>query len=199
MSNQQIIERRFPLDHFLVRKIFGNDSFSPGPEGYCQIVYYDDQNPHVITANLVYLRDWENPPNGFINLVQEDLSFNECLILSTLYFDQPLALIKTLVNSKVELLENYLEYILLPTNGFLIFSFQFEMIAQLILDISIEEAIKLRKSYNKDRSVVRANELDDEKLKLFKGIVREYNITKVVYIPNYKGAKNLFRYATSLA
>ncbi len=115
MNIQKIIERKFPLDHFLPISIFGKQACTPGTEGYCQVVYYDEINPKVITAKLVYLQDSNDQGQGFINLMQEDLNFNECLIFSTLYFAQPLSLINRLMNSKVQSLENYLEYILQPT------------------------------------------------------------------------------------
>lgn len=92
MSLHSIVERRFPLDHFLVRKIFGTMSIGKNSEAYGQVVYFDEINPQVITAKLVYVEDWESESNNFAKLIEEDRTFNECLVISTLYFNKPVSI-----------------------------------------------------------------------------------------------------------
>lgn len=199
MNSYKIIERKVPTSHYLARKIFGPTSFVPSEEAYVHLIYFDDSNPKIIAANLVYIQDWEDQPAGFSKWVEEDLSFNDCLAISTFYFIQSYSVIKTMIDGSLTPIENYLEYIVKPTNGFLLYSFQFEQLAQLILESTPEDAIRMRKLFNKQRSIINDNEADDDKSSLFKSIVRLRTLTPYVLKPNYEGAKNLFLYATSIA
>lgn len=188
----KIIEKRLPLHHFLVKKVFGDLSSYRGSEAYCHTVYFDEHDPKIITANLVYVEDEDSVPSGFSNLIEEDLTFDECLIMSTLYFSQSAKMIKRVIYGSVLKTEDDLSHILKPTNGFLLFSFQFDQLAMLVLDVSLDEAVRIRQVYNKQPSLINFNENDDRKLKLFKKTVQEHAIARVVYKPNYQGAKNLY-------
>lgn len=128
MSTFKIIERKLPTEHFLVRKIFGDISSLKNTEAYGHLVYYNEYDPKIITASLVYLQDWENQPEGFLNFVEEDLTFDECLIVSTLYFSHPTPLIRKILTNPIRPIADHLQYILKPTNGYLIYSFQFEQL-----------------------------------------------------------------------
>lgn len=199
MSSNKIIERKVPTNHYLAWKIFGSTSSLPGEEAYAHIIYFDDSNPKIIAANLVYVQDWEFQPEGFSKLIEEDLSFNDCLAISTYYFIQSYSVIRTMIDGSLTPIENHLEYIVKSTNGFLLYSFQFEQLAQLILNATPEDAIRMRKLFNKKRSIIDECKQDDEKSSLFKSIVRLRTLTPYVLKPNYEGAKNLFLYATSIA
>jgi len=96
-------------------------------------------------------------------------------------------------------MEDYIDYIVKSTNGFLLYSFQFEQLAQLILDSSLDESVRMRKLFNKQRSIINECEQDDERSTLFKNIVRARTVTGSVQRPNYEGAKNLLLYAKSIA
>lgn len=195
----KIIERRLPIHHFLVRRIFGEVSAYKSSQAFCQVVYFDEYDPKVITASLVYLQDQESIPDGFENLIEEDLTFDECLIMSTLYFAQPSHLIKQILYGSVKKTEDFLTHILRPTNGYLLYAYQFDQLAQLILNVPLDEAVKIRKVYNKQQSLISYNERDDHQLRQFKAIVQDCAITRVVHKPNYEGAKNLFLYAQTTA
>lgn len=200
MNKLTIVERRFPLDHYLVRKIFGTMSIGKNSDAYGQIVYYNESNPQVITAKLVYIQDWEAESKSFCSLIEEDVSFNECLLISTLYFNKPTSTIKTILQGKVEPIEDFLKHIVQQTNGYLVYSFQFEQLAQLMLNVPLDEAVRLRRLYNKmPSSFIRSCDSDDENLGFFKDTIRARNISGSVQIPNYQGALNLFHYATSFA
>lgn len=194
----KIIERRLPIHHFLVRSIFGDVSAYNSSQAYCEIVYFDENDPKVITANLVYVEDKEFMPFGFINLIEEDLTFDECLIMTTLYFNQPEKIIKRIICGSVIPTDDHLSHILNCTKGFLLFSFQFEQLAMMILDVPLDEAIRIRKTYNKHQSLINFSNRDDYRLRQFKTIVQERAITKVVNRPNYKGAKNLYQFAQTV-
>lgn len=199
MVEHRIFEKRLPLNHSLLKRIFGESSFSTDSEAYGQVVYFDEFNPKVITARLVYIQNSEVEHGEFVNLLEEDRTFNECLIISTLYFAQSISIIERMLSKQNDGLPDCLEHILKSTNGFIIYAFQFEQLAQLILDISDEEAINLRKSFNKRAVKMDRCELDDENWTLFKSIIRERCSLNVVYKPNYAGAKNLMLYAKSIA
>lgn len=194
----KIIERRLPLNHFLVQSVFGDVSAYQSETAYCEIVYFDENDPKVITANLVYLENKEFIPLGFNNLIEEDLSFDDCLIMSTLYFTQTERIIKRIVYGLPLKTHDALSHILNCSKGFLLFSFQFEQLAMMILDIALEEAVRKRKAYNKQQSLVNFNDCDDNRLHQFKTIVQERAIAKLVHRPNYKGAKNLYQYAQTV-
>lgn len=194
-----IVERRFPLDHFLVRKIFGTMSIGKNSEAYGQVVYFDEINPQVITAKLVYIQDWESESCKFSSLIEQDLTFNECLVISTLYFNKPVSMIKSILEKRMEPIEDFLQHIFQQTNGFLVYTFQFEQLAQLVLNVPLDEAVRLRRLYNKQPSFVNVCNSDDEKIQIFKKIIRQRSITKGVHIPNYPGALNLLHYAKSFA
>lgn len=199
MNEHRIFERTLPLNHSLIKRIFGSTSYSNNSDAYGQVVYFDEINPKVITAKLVYIKSSEAEQQKFINLIEEDRSFDECLLISTLYFAQPISYIKQLLSGKSDSIEDCLEHVLRPTKGFIIYSFQLEQLAQLVLDLSEEEAIKLRRAFNKQAIVMNECELDDDNWKLFKCIVRERCPLNIVYKPNYSGAKNLVLYARSIA
>lgn len=194
----KIIERRLPIQHFLVRSIFGDVSAYNSSQAYCEIVYFDEYDPKVITANLVYVEDKEFMSLGFNNLIEEDLTFDECLIMSTLYFNQPEKTIKRIIYGSVIPTDDHLAHILNCTKGFLLFSFQFEQLAMLMLDVPLDEAVRIRKTYNKQQSLINFSNRDDYRLRQFKTIVQERAITKVVNRPNYKGAKNLYQFAQTV-
>lgn len=195
----QIIEGRFHTKHFLTRKIFGDVTFSKYSSAFSQIVYFDEIDPKVITAKLVYIEETEKKPEGFFNLLEEDLTFDECLIASTLYFVQSISTIKRLINEPLQTVEDFLHHILKPTNGYLLYSFQFEQLAQLVLNIPLSESVRLRRVYNKHPSGFDEVEFDNNEFYIFKSIIRRHCVLKKVYSPNYQGAKNLLLYARSIA
>jgi hypothetical protein len=198
MSRYTIIERRFPLEHYLVRKIFGTMSIGKYSKAYGQVVYFDEQNPQVITAKLVYLHNSEEESQSFVRFIEQDLCFNECLIVSTLYFNKPIPLIKKILENPIKPVEDFLAHIFKQTNGYLIYSFQFEQLAQLTLNIPLDEAVRLRRLFNKQPDFLNCTNSDDEPMSIFKSILKKRNIGNV-YTPNYPGALNLLRYATSFA
>lgn len=199
VSYNRIIEARFHSKHFLTRKVFGDVTFSKYSTAFSQIVYFDEIDPKVITAKLVYIQQNENEPEGFFNLIEEDLTFDECLIVSTLYFVQSIPTIKRLLNHPLQPIEDLLQHILKPTNGYLLYSIQFEQLAQLILNVPLSESVRLRRIYNKQPSVFNGVEFDSNDFSIFKSIIQRHCILKKVYSPNYQGAKNLLLYARSIA
>lgn len=199
MTEKNIIERTLPLNHSLIKRIFGETSYNSKSDAYGQVVYFDEINPKVITAKLVYIQNSDVEQQRFTSLLEEDLTFDECLLISTLYFAQPISCIQRLLSVKNESIEDCLEHILKSTKGSIIYTFQFEQLAQLVLDFSEGEAIKLRKAFNKRTLTINDGELDDENWRLFKRIVRDRCPLRIVYRPNYSGAKNLMLYARSIA
>jgi hypothetical protein len=199
MNHHGIFEKRLPVNHFLVRSIFGDASIAPTSKAFGHVVYFDEINPRVITAKLVYLQNEEDQPPEFVNLLDQDLNFNECLAISTLYFLQPFSLIRKILNERIEPIDDVLEHILKPTNGFMIYCHQFEQLAQLALNVPLDEAVRLRKVYNKQRSFGSVGNRDDDALCLFKNIVQRHCIQRNVHIPNYRGALNLRHYARTVA
>lgn len=200
MNNHTIVEKRFPLQHFMTRKIFGDDAFyGTSYEAYSQVVYFDEVDPKIITAKLVYWQDWENEPKGFTRFLDEDLTFDECLIVCTLYFSHSFTIIKQILSQPLNPIEDVLHHIVKPSNGYIIYSYQFEQLAQLILNVNLNEAVRLRKLFNKQRSTMNESKLDKEDLSVFKTVVRDRCILGCVHLPNYNGAKNLMLYAKSIA
>lgn len=199
MSLYSIFERKLPLDHFLVRNIFGTTSIGKNSAAYGHVVYYNEANPQVITAKLVYIENAERESDNFASLIEEDLTFNDCLIISTLYFNKPVSIIKTILEKKIHPIDDFLQHIFQQTNGFLVYSFQFEQLAQLALNVPLDEAVRLRKLYNKHPSFSRPCDSDDGRFELFKNIIRQRSISKGVHIPNYPGALNLLHYAKAFA
>lgn len=193
----KIIERQLPLHHFLVRRVFGEPFAYRSDQAHCRIVYFDEYDPKIIAASLVYLPEKDSLPVDFGKLIEEDLTFDDCLAISTLYFTQPTSLIKRIINGPFPQTEDFLSHILKPTNGYLVYSHQLEQLARFILDVPLDEAVRIRKVYNKQQSLIKFSESDDHQLRHFKMIVQERAIARTVQQPNYQGAKNLYLYATS--
>ena len=190
-----IYEQRFAIDHPLIKSIFGKVT-SDRPKPYAQVVFYNKAKPRVIAAELVYLNNGKKEFKTFNKLIKPDLTYDECLVVSTLYYDQKYSTIKRIVETKTDT-PNELEFLLKPTNGYIIYCYQFEQIAQLVLGFSSDESIVLRKHFNKVQTCLDEFLGDKEKLSRFKGLLNKHLITNTVRFPNYSGATNLFLYAGS--
>lgn len=193
----RIYEHKFSVSHPLMQNLFGEVSTKMHPKAYCQAVYFNKNNPKIVAAKLVYLKSPMKETKSFISFLTAELSFDECLIISTLYYSQKQNVIETILQSSDAEIDEDLEFLLKSTNGYIIYCYQFEQLAQLVLCISQDESIEVRKKYNKIQSSIENLNVDKKKLLQFKEIVKSRLITNSVRYPNYSGAKNLMTYAKS--
>jgi hypothetical protein len=95
------------------------------------------------------------------------------------------------LHEKAISLNSAVNELLKATHGFMVFSYQFEQIAQLILNIPNRDAIALRKLFNKLPHQIDHMIFDSDNREEFKRILKQHLITETVHQPNYVGAANL--------
>jgi hypothetical protein len=188
---EEIKERVFSLDEPIAQNTFGIEACSVGTYVHSKFVYYETTKPIVITSGLFYKELSTKGTHEFKDFLNPNFQFWDCLILSTLYFQQRPSIIEIVLNDKVMSLNSVVNELLKVTHGFIVFSYQFEQIAQLILGISNDDAIALRKLFNKLPHQINHMIFDSDKLEEFKRILTRHLITDAVHQPNYIGAANL--------
>lgn len=188
---EEIKERVFSLNEPIVQSTFGIEACSDGTYEYSKFVYYETTKPIVITSGLFYKEPLVEGSYKFKDFLHSNFQFWNCLILCTLYFSHSQSTIETVLNEKAIGLNSSVNELLKATHGFIVFSYQFEQISQLILGISNDEAIALRKLFNKLPHQIDHMIFDSDKLEEFKRILTRHLITETVHHPNYAGAANL--------
>lgn len=188
---QEITEKTFDLNEPIVQLVFGEVLCKDPHYDYARMVYLKTKKPKIITAGLFYNEHPKKESGEFKTLLSPQFQFNECLLLSTLYYFQATSVIENILYQNNLSESSAINSILKSTNGFIVFAYQFEQIAQLILGIRNDDAIKLRKAFNKLPNCIYHMNINRIHIQNFERILKQHMITESVHQPNYQGAANL--------
>lgn len=122
---------------------------------------------------------------------KERFTLHDCTMFVTLYFLEPISIIEKILTTRIETDNEIVSEILAPTNGYLLFSTQFEQLAQAILELPLKKSIQFRKFYNKRKESIEDLALDLNSLTEFISILDRHMITDCVFTPDFLGGKLL--------
>ncbi len=195
MNNDNLIEEIFPLQHPLMRRLFSDEVLKSKDSAYGQAVFINYNDPKVVSAKIVQHDQAEVSygSNKVEVLLKYGSDYKSCLMISTCLYDQSLVQIRRLLTSS-NVVDDNLKQIISPTNGFILYAYQFEQIVQMILDVPLETAIALRKAFNRRKPLHEYCGIEDSKLKQLLYALDKYLAFDCVYKPNYFGANNLYTY-----
>lgn len=182
-----------------MRRLFSDEILNHKESAYGQAVFIGYDDPKVIAAKIVCHANSEmNYGSSRVDiLLKYGSDYKSCLIIATCLYDQPLVHIRKVLTSSNEVGDN-LKQIIAPTNGFILYSYQFEQIVQMILDVPIETAFALRKAFNRRKPLHEYCGIEEEKLSRLMAILDRHLAFDCVYTPNYLGANNLATYVRGL-
>lgn len=197
---QSILERSFePTDQSLIRFLnevdLGNETI--GDIERVKILFVDLPIPKIISYQIFYLdnKQIERPNIHELLGLKAKLTYHDCLIISTLYFSLGKnELIQLICKMNPSLHFRNGKKLFGSTNGYLIFSNQFELLVKDIFDIPDDEAVMFRKEFNKGRIGKLLSRYDQEKMKKLITITNDCIVTNNVYKPFYNGANVLIKY-----
>ncbi len=196
-----LYEEIFPIHHPLVKRTFGVDATTH--EGWLgQFMYLDYQDPKIISARLTKFDEDSiklNNTNRLNLLLKYGKDYDACLIIATFIYSEHYGKIRKVLTTKDRLFDESCKNILKSTNGFILYKSQFEVLAQLLLDLPSETAIALRKAFNRKQPLNQFCGVDNAKLIYFQQVIDQLLVFDVVPSPNYSGANNLFKYVRGLA
>lgn len=199
MKDYILIEDLFPLQHPLMKRLFSDEVLNAKDSAYGQAIFINYNDPKIIAAKIVQDEELKVSygSNSIDVLLKYGSDYKSCLIIATCLYDQSLVQMRRLLTSSNDVDDN-LKQIIGPTNGFILYSYQFEQIVQMILDVPIETAFALRKAFNKRKPLHEYCGIDEEKLARLMAILDRHLAFDCVYTPNYTGATNLYTYVTGL-
>lgn len=199
MNDNTLIEDLFPLQHPLMKRLFRDETLKSKDSVYGQVVFINHNDPKVVAAKIVHYEESEVSygSNSIEVLLKYGSDYKSCLMIATCLYHQPLVQIRRVLTSSNEIDEN-LKHIIAPTNGFILYSYQFEQIVQMILDVPIETAFALRKAFNRRKPLGEYCGIEEEKLARLMEILDRHLAFDCVYTPNYTGATNLYTYVRRL-
>lgn len=166
---------------------------------YGRFIYIDKKPLIVITSTLVCY--YGARPKHSLNFVQllnykRSLNYYDCLLLSTLYYFESKATIRKILTThrakKNEATIN--KYLFFETNGYLVYDYQFEQLAESILEIDKNQARDLCKQFNKKKESLEKWNGSRELMLKFKKLLKGHFVTENVYHPNFVGGKRLMEF-----
>lgn len=195
-----IYEEIFPIQHPLVKRTFEVDATTH--EGWLgQFLYLDYRDPKIISARLTKFDDDSIKLNNTYRLnllLKYGKDFDACLIIATFIYSEHYGKIRKVLTTKDQLIDESSNNILKSTNGFIVYAYQFDALAELVLDIPSETAIALRKAFNRKKPLNQFCGVDDAKLVYFQQVLDQLLVFDTVPSPNYSGANNLSTYVRGL-
>lgn len=199
MNNNTLIEDMFPLQHPLMKRLFSDEILKSKESVFGQAIFINYNDPKVIAAKIVQHDESEvrYGSNSVEVLLKYGSDYKSCLMIATCLYDQSLVQIRRILTSSNDVDDN-LKQIIGPTNGFILYSYQFEQIVKMILDVPIETAFALRKAFNRKKPLHEYCGIEEEKLARLMAILDRYLAFDCVYTPNYNGATNLYTYVRRL-
>lgn len=199
MNDNTIIEDLFPLQHPLMKRHFSAEVLNSKDSIYGQAVFINYNDPKVIAAKIVQHDGSEVKygSNSVGLLLKYGSDYKSCLIIATFFYVQSVSQIRRILNSSNEV-EDSLAQIIGPTNGFILYSYQFEQIVQMILDVPFETAFALRKAFNRRKPLHEYCGIEEDKLARLLAILDRHLAFDCVSTPNYSGANNLATYVGGL-
>lgn len=200
MNDNTIIEDLFPLQHPLMKRHFSTEVLNSKDSIYGQAVFINYNDPKVITAKIVQHEgtDVKYGSNSVEVLLKYGSDYKSCLMIATLLYDQSLSQIRRILTSSNDV-DDRLTQIIGTTNGFILYSYQFEQIVQMILDVPFETAFALRKAFNRRKPLHEYCGIEEDKLGQLLAILDRHLAFDCVSTPNYSGANNLVTYVSGLA
>jgi hypothetical protein len=135
----------------------------------------------------------KSKPKSFNRLLElkDEWTFNECLILCAYYTWWTLPKFKKVLFQEIIPKDTAIKNLLTITHGYLLFTYQFELLAVLVLDISNPQATELRKNFNKQRPNL-FDGCEPSRAKIFKQVLKKHMVCDTVSYPPYRFARNLF-------
>jgi hypothetical protein len=164
------------------------------------IVATKEQRSKLVFMAVSYLTLSKNKPKSFNRLLElkDEWTFNECLILCAHYSWWNLPKFKKALFKKIIPKDTAIKNLLATTNGYILFSYQFELLSVLILGISPTQAIELRKNFNKKRSNL-YDGYEPTQERNFKQLLKKHMVCDTVTYPPYRFARNLFDYLKEIS
>jgi hypothetical protein len=193
-----LIEEILPGNHPLIIEIFGNSHLSDERPSYAATVYLKNRSPKIITSVLIGADEFVDQSMNFTSLFHTGLSYWECLMLTTFYYSKSIPTLQRMMQSYLTIDESIVSLFLTSTNGFLLYSYQFEYLAQALLSMSAEESIQLRRSFNRRKPDWHQAIKNRDNREYFEQVLKERLIGSTVAKPNFVGAHNLFEYVKSV-
>ncbi len=200
MNNHDLIEDLFPLQHPLMKRHFSAEVLNSEDSIYGQAVFINYNDPKIIAAKIVQHEGSEVKygSNAVELLLKYGSDYKSCLIIATFLYFQSLSQIRRILTSSNDV-DDTLKQIIGSTNGFILYSYQFEQIVQMILDVPFETAFALRKAFNRRKPLNEYCGIEDDKLARLLAILDRHLAFDCVSNPNYSGANNLVNYVRRLA
>lgn len=203
--HQSILERSFdPTDESLLRFLNEVDleNETIGDIEHVKILFVDSPIPKIISYQIFYLdnnKKIERPNIHELLGLKTTLTYHDCLIISSLYFSLNKTKLIQLIN-KMNPSPHFLygKQLFGSTNGYLIFSNQFELLVKEIFDVPDDEAIMFRKEFNKGRTNKLLAHYDQKKMKGLIAITNDCIVTNNVYKPFFNGANVLTDFLVSI-
>lgn len=200
MNDNTIIEDLFPLQHPLMKRHFSSEVLNSKDSIYGQAVFINYNDPKVIATKIVQ-HEGSEVKYGSKNvevLLKYGSDYKSCLMIATFLYDQSLSQIRRILTSSNDIDDRFTQ-IIGPTNGFILYSYQFEQIVQMILDVPFETAFALRKAFNRKKPLHEYCGIEEDKLTRLLAILDRHLAFDFVSTPNYSGANNLTTYVSGLA
>jgi hypothetical protein len=196
-----IYEEIFPIQHPLVKRTFEVDATTH--EGWLgQFMYLDYHDPKIISARLTKFNDDSiklNNTNRLNLLLKYGKDYDACLIIATFIYSEHYAKIRKVLNAKNQFFDEPHSDILKSTNGFILYDYQFEDLARLVLNTPTETAVALRKAFNRKKPLNQFCGVNEVKLIFFQQVLNQRLAFDTVPSANYSGANHLLSYARSIA
>lgn len=187
---KKVIELITDSNHPLVKELLPSDD---SKSQLVHIVATKEQHSKLVFMAVSSLTLPKSKPKSFNRLLElkDEWTFNECLILCAHYTWWTLPKFKKVLFKEIIPKDTAIKNLLAITHGYLLFTYQFELLAVLVLNISNQQATELRKNFNKQRPNLFAG-YEPSRAKIFKHLLKKHMMCNTVSYPPYRFARNLF-------
>lgn len=165
---------------------------------HVKLLFVDYPNPKIISSLIVYSHNEPIERSSIHDLLtlKDELTYFDCLVISTLYFslsrDKIIQLISTVNPSRYYLNDKL--YLFESSKGYLTFNTQFEFLVRSLFNMTDDDATKIRKAFNKCQLNSLLKNYDQERVTFFNAILNDCMITSNVYKPFYSGANVIWEH-----